>query len=53
MDLGDKPQNNPHIVFLILWSYFNEHYSLFEVRNKNRSTYLPEYVHILVVSYNE
>ena len=35
MVLGDEPQNNPQAVFETLWQDFDEHYSLFEVRNTN------------------
>jgi C-terminal processing protease CtpA/Prc len=33
--LGDEPQNNPNAVFETLWTDFDEHYSLFEVRGTN------------------
>jgi carboxyl-terminal processing protease len=33
--LGDEPQNNPSTIFETVWTDFDEHYSLFEVRNIN------------------
>ncbi len=33
--LGDEPQNNPTAIFETVWTDFDEHYSLFEVRNTN------------------
>jgi carboxyl-terminal processing protease len=33
--LGDEPQNNPTVIFESIWTDFDEHYSLFEVRNIN------------------
>jgi carboxyl-terminal processing protease len=33
--LGDDSQNNPTAIFETVWTDFDEHYSLFEVRNQN------------------